>query len=131
VDRAVPRRRPLDLIASRLPEEEAFFERMTALVWTMTQTMFSERVIVPGTTRTSDLVWWWRQRTNDQRLGTWFQPSIEVQRNGVTGEQLGADPIIQPGDVPHCDVGITVPEWGGQPVRMAQEEDMRSLTPLE
>ena len=101
-------RLPLELIASRLPEEEAFFEKMTALVWQMTQTMFSDKAIVPGTTRTSDLVWWWRQRTNDQGLGTWFQPSIEVQRKGVTAKELGADPIIQPGDVLHCDVGITV-----------------------
>ena len=45
--------------------------------------------INPGATRTSDLVWWWRQRTNDQGLGTWFQPSIDVQRQGVTAVQLG------------------------------------------
>jgi len=101
-------RLPLELIASKLPEEEAFFEKMTALVWQMTQTMFSDKVIVPGTTRTSDLVWWWRQRTNDQGLGTWFQPSIEVQRKGTTSEKLGPDPFILPGDVLHCDVGITV-----------------------
>src|SRR5947207_5090359 len=101
-------RLPLDLIASRLPEEEAFFEKMTALVWQMTQTMFSDKVIVPGTTRTSDVVWWWRQRTNDQGLGTWFQPSISVQRKGATAKDLGDDPVIQPGDVLHCDVGITV-----------------------
>ncbi|MGE3188603.1 MAG: M24 family metallopeptidase [Vicinamibacterales bacterium] len=99
---------PLNLIAARLPEEEAFFERMNALVWQMTQTMFSTDVIVPGTTRASDLVWWWRQRVNDQGLGTWFQPSIEVQRQGATEEQLGDDPVIMPGDVLHCDVGITV-----------------------
>ncbi|MGE3276808.1 MAG: M24 family metallopeptidase [Vicinamibacterales bacterium] len=99
---------PLNLIASRLPEEEAFFEKMNALVWQMTQRMFSTDVIAVGTTRTSDLVWWWRQRVNDQGLGTWFQPSIEVQRQGVTGEELGDDPIIMPGDVLHCDVGITV-----------------------
>jgi Xaa-Pro aminopeptidase len=74
----------------------------------MTQTMFSEKVIVPGTTHTSDLVWWWRQRTNDQGLGTWFQPSIEIQRKGVKSEELGEDSVIQPGDVLHCDVGITV-----------------------
>src|SRR6476469_9302966 len=79
-------RLPLELIASRLPEEEAFFEKMTALVWQMTQTMFSDKVIVPGTSRTSDLVWWWRQRTNDQGLGTWFQPSIEIQRKGVAAD---------------------------------------------
>jgi Xaa-Pro aminopeptidase len=99
---------PLDLVASRLPEEEAFFEKMTALVWQMTQTMFSDKVIVPGVTHSKDLVWWWRQRTNDQGLGTWFQPSIEVQRRGATAKELGDDPIIQPGDVLHCDVGITV-----------------------
>jgi Xaa-Pro aminopeptidase len=101
-------RLPLDLIASRLPEEEAFYGKMQALVWQMTQTMFSSEVITPGKTRTSDLVWWWRQRVNDQGLGTWFQPSIEVQRQGQTEEQVGEDPIIQPGDVLHCDVGITV-----------------------
>jgi hypothetical protein len=99
---------PLELIASRLPEEEAFFERMNAHVWQMTQTMFSDRVIVPGTTRTSDLVWWWRQRVNDQGLGTWFQPSVSVQRAGASDADLGADPVIMPGDVLHCDVGITV-----------------------
>jgi Xaa-Pro aminopeptidase len=99
---------PLELIAARLPEEEAFFQKMTALVWQMTQTMFSSDVIVPGTTRSSDLVWWWRQRVSDQGLDTWFQPSVSIQRRGVTSDQLGEDPIIQPGDVLHCDVGITV-----------------------
>jgi Xaa-Pro aminopeptidase len=99
---------PLELIASRLPEEEAFYKKMQELVWSMTQTMFSGEVITPGKTKTSDLVWWWRQRVNDQGLGTWFQPSVEVQRRGVTGDQLGDDPIIQRGDLLHCDVGITV-----------------------
>ena len=99
---------PLELIASRLPEEEAFFEKMNALVWQLSQTMFSEKVIVPGTTRTSDLVWWWRQRVNDLGMGTWFQPSVNVQRQGVTAKELGDDPVIRPGDVLHSDLGITV-----------------------
>jgi Xaa-Pro aminopeptidase len=99
---------PLELIAARLPEEEAFFTRMQELVWSMTQTMFSARVIKPGTTRTRDLVWWWRQQLNDLGLDTWFQPSVSVQRKGMTAEQVGDDPIIQPGDLLHCDVGITV-----------------------
>jgi peptidase M24-like protein len=99
---------PLELIASRLPDEETFFRRMQDLVWTLTQTMFSSAVVKPGRTRTSDLVWWWRQRVNDLGLATWFQPSVDVQRKGVAAEQLGEDPVIQPGDVLHCDVGITV-----------------------
>ena len=98
---------PLELIASRLPDEEIFFRRMQELVWSMTQTMFSSRVITPGTTRTSDLVWWWRQRVSDLGLTTWFQPSVSVQRKGVTTTELGADPVIQHGDLLHCDVGIT------------------------
>jgi Xaa-Pro aminopeptidase len=98
----------VELLASRLPEEEAFFRRMQEQVWALTQTMFSSEVITPGKTRTSDLVWWWRQRVNDLGLGTWFQPSVDVQRRGATAETIGADPIIQPGDLLHCDVGITV-----------------------
>src|SRR5918992_403780 len=93
---------PLELIASRLPEEEAFFEKMTDLVWSMTQEMFSAKTISPGTTRTSDLVWWWRQRVNDLGLGTWFQPSVDVQRRDTTDEQLGNDPVIERGDLLHC-----------------------------
>ena len=99
---------PVELLAARLPEEEAFFRRMQERVWSMTQTMFSSDVITPGKTRTSDLVWWWRQRVNDQGLGTWFQPSVSVQRKGRSEAELGPDPIIERGDVLHCDVGITV-----------------------
>jgi Xaa-Pro aminopeptidase len=99
---------PLELIASRLPDEETFYRRMQELVWSLTQTMFSREVITPGTTRTSDLVWWWRQQINDLGLGTWFQPSVDVQRKGATAADVGDDPVIQPGDVLHCDVGITV-----------------------
>ena len=99
---------PLEVIAVRLPEEELFFKRMQELVWSMTQEMFSSKTITPGKTKTSDLVWWWRQRVNDLGLDTWFQPSVSVQRKGMTQEQIGNDPIIQPGDVLHCDVGITV-----------------------
>ena len=60
---------------------------MQELVWSMTQTMFSSKVITPGKTRTSDLVWWWRQRVNDLGLGTWFQPSVDVQRQGKTAAE--------------------------------------------
>ena len=99
---------PVELIASRLPEEEVFYRRMQELVWSMTQEMFSSKTITAGKTRTSDLVWWWRQRVNDLGLDTWFQPSVDVQRRGASAADVGTDPIIQPGDVLHCDVGITV-----------------------
>jgi hypothetical protein len=96
---------PLQFIASRVADEEAFYGELQQLVWELVSEMYSAKVITPGKTRTSDLVWWWRQRVNDLGLGTWFQPSIEVQRAGV--EELPEDAIIQRGDVLHCDVGIT------------------------
>lgn len=98
---------PLEFIAARLPEEAEFYADLQALVWELIAKMYSAEVITPGVTRTSDLVWWWRQQVNDLGLGTWFQPSIDVQRQGVSAEELGTDPVIQRGDVLHCDVGIT------------------------
>ncbi len=97
----------VDFIARRVPEEEVFYAKLTRLVWDLTTEMFSSAVVTPGTTRTSDLVWWWRQRVNDLGLGTWFQPSVSVQRRGKTAAELGEDPIVERGDVLWCDVGIT------------------------
>ena len=96
----------VDFIASRLPEEEIVFKRMTEIVWGIIDTAFSNAVITPGVTRTEDVVWWMRQKVNDLGLGSWFQPSVDVQRMGVSAEQLGDNPIIQRGDVLHCDFGI-------------------------
>ncbi len=94
----------VDLIAIRQAEEEATFNRMNRLTWDIIEEAFSAKVITPGVTRTSDVVWWMRQRVADYGLTTWFQPSVDVQRQGGT---QGDDPIIQKGDVLHCDFGIT------------------------
>jgi Xaa-Pro aminopeptidase len=97
----------VDFIATRLPEEEGTYRVMNQLVWDILQEAFSNRVITPGTTRTADVVWWMRQRIADLGLTTWFQPSVTVQRRGATDATLGEDPVIQRGDVLHCDFGIT------------------------
>jgi Xaa-Pro aminopeptidase len=98
---------PLGVIATRLPDEEAVFRDMNRLAWEIIAEAFSSRVITPGVTRTEDVVWWMRQRVNDLGLGTWFQPSVEVQRRGASAAELGDNPVIQRGDVLHCDFGIT------------------------
>ncbi|MCU0616281.1 MAG: aminopeptidase P family protein [Gemmatimonadaceae bacterium] len=97
----------VDFIASRLPEEEATFERMNALAWEIIAEAFSERVITPGKTRTEDVLWWMRQRLEDLGLQTWFQPSVEVQRFFGNPELVGPNPVIMRGDVLHCDFGIS------------------------
>jgi hypothetical protein len=96
----------LDLIAARLPEEAAFYRKMQEVAWAIIDSAFSSAVIKPGVTRTDDVVWWMRQRVNDLGLGSWFQPSVDVQRRGVTEADLGSNPVIERGDVLHCDFGI-------------------------
>jgi hypothetical protein len=96
----------LDYISLRLPEQLPTYQKMEELVHRLIATAFSEQVIKPGVTTTEDVVWWFRQQVNDLGLGTWFQPSVDVQRRGVVLTDSVA-PVIQRGDVLHCDFGIT------------------------
>ena len=106
-DRIVRRERlALDYIAERIPEMLPTYTSMQRLVHEIIGTAFSSAVITPGTTRTEDVVWWLRQRVNDLGLGTWFHPSVTVQRRGVEMAD-SANPVILRGDVLHTDFGIT------------------------
>jgi Xaa-Pro aminopeptidase len=96
----------VDFLAIRVPALDSVYRRMQELVHEVIATAFSSRVITPGVTTTDDVVWWFRQRVNDLGLGTWFQPSVSVQRTGVDMADSTA-PVIRRGDVLHCDFGIT------------------------
>jgi len=97
---------PLEYIEERLPEMLPAYRDMMEVVHDIVATAFSDRVVTPGTTTTDDVVWWLRQRVTDLGLGTWFQPSVDVQRQGGTGGE--ASPVIRRGDVLHLDFGISV-----------------------
>lgn len=66
---------------------------------------FSSRVIHPGVTTCDDVVWWMRQRTQDLGLRCWFQPSVRLQRKGLSGRADGGA-VIMHGDSLHCDFGL-------------------------
>jgi Xaa-Pro aminopeptidase len=97
----------IDYLAMRVPSMTQVYRRMQGFVHEIISAAFSNLVITPGVTTTEDVVWWMRQRVNDLGLQTWFQPSVSVQRRNTTAEDLGDDPVIQRGDVLHCDFGIT------------------------
>jgi len=97
----------IDYLALRVPSMAPVYRRLQTVVHEVIGAAFSNLVITPGQTRTDDVVWWMRQRVNDMGLGTWFQPSVEVQRMGAKESDLDDNPIIQRGDVLHCDFGIT------------------------
>ena len=73
---------------------------------------FSAEVIKPGMTTNQDVVWWLRQQVADRSLGTWFQPSVRVQRQAkavaTAASFLSEDGpvVIERGDVLHVDFGV-------------------------
>ncbi len=95
----------IDFLAVHVPGMDSIYREMERAVHDMIATAFSERVITPGKTTTDDVVWWFRQRVNDLGLGSWFQPSVDVQRRGVSMAD-SVSPVILRGDVLHCDFGI-------------------------
>lgn len=72
---------------------------------------FSNKVITPGVTSTDDIAWYIRERFEALQLRPWFQPYVNIQRQGDDTSQddvfMGKDDrIVKPGDVLHTDVGI-------------------------
>lgn len=114
-DRLVPAE-PLAIawIESRTEKEMELYETLVQLTHDIIDEAFSAAVIAPGKTTTDDVVWWMRQKVTDMGLSTWFHPTIDVQRND---EELKShiysfskgegSKIIFPGDLLHCDFGIT------------------------
>ncbi|UCG87117.1 MAG: aminopeptidase P family protein [Gemmatimonadota bacterium] len=96
---------PIDYLSIRVPGMSPVFRDMMSLAHEIIKTAFSNRVITPGVTTTADVVWWMRQQLSDRGLGTWFQTSVDIQRRG--GNPQGPAPVIERGDVLHCDFGIT------------------------
>ena len=95
----------IDYLAMRVPAMTPVYRKMQAIVHEIIATAFSDVVIEPGRTTTADVVWWMRQRVHDLGLGSWFQPSVSVQRRGESMAGVAA-PVIERGDVLHCDFGI-------------------------
>jgi Xaa-Pro aminopeptidase len=92
----------IDYLALRTPTMTQVYRRMQVVVHDIITTAFSTQVITPGVTTTADVVWWMRQRVNDLGMGSWFHPSVDIQRRGGNVESN----VIQRGDVLHCDFGI-------------------------
>lgn len=99
----------LEYIETRVPEMMPIYRRMMETVHSLLERAFSGEVVKPGRTTNQDIVWWLRQQVNDLGLGTWFQPTVRVQRKGSgIPSNLAEDApvVIERGDVLHCDFGI-------------------------
>lgn len=100
----------LEYVSIRLKEMLPVYRLMMEIVHWLIHRAFSNEVITPGKTTDQDVVWWLRQQVNDHGLGTWFHPSVRVQKPGKAGVNLLAEnaaTVIERGDVLHVDFGIT------------------------
>ncbi len=101
-------------IETRTEREMVIYNQLVSITHDIIEEAFSEKVITPGITTTTEVEWWMRQKVTDLGLETWFHPTVDVQR---TNEELVGhlysfsgrpdQMVILPGDLLHCDFGIT------------------------
>lgn len=99
----------IDYIYQRLPEMLPRYRELMEHVHDIIATAFSSEVITPGETTTDEVVAFMREEARRRGLGEWFEPTVDVQRQGrPIGSPLdeGVKPVIERGDVLHCDYGV-------------------------
>jgi len=98
-------------IETRTGLEMNVYSQLVEISSAIIREAFSTKVITPGITTTDDVVWWMREKVLELGLDTWFHPSVDVQRKDNSDlyafDGLSKFDIIQPGDLIHCDFGIT------------------------
>lgn len=101
-------------LETRTEKEMVLYESISQISHTIIEEAFSEKVIQPGVTTTEDVVWWMRQKVTDLGLETWFHPTVDIQRYDPenfdhlrTFSKRPDKQVILPGDLLHCDFGIT------------------------
>ena len=87
------------------------FSQLVEISSSIIREAFSTKVITPGVTSTDDVVWWMREKVLSLGLDTWFHPTVDVQRKDNSDlyafDNKSKFDIILPGDLLHCDFGIS------------------------
>ncbi|MFR9255244.1 MAG: M24 family metallopeptidase [Merdibacter sp.] len=66
--------------------------------------MYTSEVVEPDVTTTQDLEWFMMQKVKDMGLDYWFEPTMDLQREGSDDSHITG--VIRRGDLLHCDFGI-------------------------
>ena len=101
-------------IETRTPREMVLMSHLVEITHAIIAEAFSTAVITPGVTTTTEVEWWMRQKVTDLGLDTWFHPTVDIQRSAEKLEghlysfsDRPENSVILPGDLLHCDFGIT------------------------
>ena len=98
-------------IETRTDIEMTAYSQLVEISSAIIREAFSTDVITPGITTTEDVVWWMREKVIELGLETWFHPTVDVQREDDSDlyafDNNSKFDTILPGDLLHCDFGIT------------------------
>jgi len=101
-------------IETRTEREMVLMSHLVEITHQIISEAFSTAVITPGVTTTTEVEWWMRQKVTDLGLDTWFHPTVDIQRSAEKQEghlysfsDRPGNSVILPGDLLHCDFGIT------------------------
>lgn len=98
-------------LETRIREEMEHYPEACRRAHTILRRALSAEVITPENTTTDDVEWWLREEVAAHGYGTWFHPTVSVQRldtasSGPNFSVRTRDQVILPGDLVHIDFGI-------------------------
>lgn len=96
-------------ISLQMEDRLPWYRKLQETAWAIIQEAFSEQVITPDVTTTTDVEWWMRDKLQSLNYTTWFHPDVSVLN---AADYAPGDPdlptrVITYGDVLHVDFGLT------------------------
>ena len=102
-----------EYLDTRIPEEMPLYIEMVKKTDELVKRALSNEVITPGKTTAGDVRRWLFDALWQERLDTWFQPDVRLQRKGSGNSTSRGflavsreNAVIQRGDLLHVDFGI-------------------------
>ncbi|KAK0614636.1 hypothetical protein B0T14DRAFT_438332 [Immersiella caudata] len=98
----------VEYIATMPRARADWYRRLQSTAWAVISEGFSEKVIQPGTTTTTDVEWWFREKLQQMNYTTWFHPSVSIIDGKVWFASIKgqSDDVIRYGDLLHVDFGL-------------------------
>ncbi|TLD06923.1 hypothetical protein PgNI_10534 [Pyricularia grisea] len=105
----------VEYIASTVESRTAWYRRLMETAWAVVNEGFSAEVVKPGVTTTTDIEWWFREKTQALGYSTWFHPDVSIVQEGfgfLSDDNDGMLKVnketpINYGDLLHVDFGVS------------------------
>ncbi|KAK1834454.1 hypothetical protein QBC39DRAFT_343146 [Podospora conica] len=109
----------VEYIATMPASRAEWYHRLQSTAWAVISEAFSERVIQPGVTTTTDVEWWMREKLQQLNYTTWFHPDVTIMNAAAWNfsastpslvpapSTLANEPVINHHDALHVDFGLT------------------------